>query len=317
MAEESSADFDDHDDDDDDERLGLRTISAMETGASASDAPVKVKKRGGSRFLSFLNCCSASDNTGDIDSPNTRTKPFDKAQHAPGKEPSGHDDSTANSKEEKASGGPRDSDKSTDGLGTTGNNEPLSEKQHIPETVVDPASVSSEPLERVAQDPPLPPIPSSSEPNPTSENTYAQANVVSTEAVVIPKAEDKNEAESSKLREKQTAAPSADTTMTEAPPIARNESEQESLARETPTVPAVAVVPTPLPPPPPRDGSKAGSGVAPPVPAPVPSDKHQWLLPPIQPRFQGKKCLVLDLDETLVHSSFKVGTLMISARAVC
>lgn len=34
--------------------------------------------------------------------------------------------------------------------------------------------------------------------------------------------------------------------------------------------------------------------------------KQQWLLPPIAPRFKGKKCLVLDLDETLVHSSFKV-----------
>ncbi len=34
---------------------------------------------------------------------------------------------------------------------------------------------------------------------------------------------------------------------------------------------------------------------------------QKWLLPPIAPRFQGKKCLVLDLDETLVHSSFKVG----------
>jgi len=29
------------------------------------------------------------------------------------------------------------------------------------------------------------------------------------------------------------------------------------------------------------------------------------LLPPKEPRFEGKKCLVLDLDETLVHSSFK------------
>ncbi|KAI9677155.1 MAG: hypothetical protein M1829_002729 [Trizodia sp. TS-e1964] len=35
-------------------------------------------------------------------------------------------------------------------------------------------------------------------------------------------------------------------------------------------------------------------------------DPSRWLLPPIQPRFQGKKCLVLDLDETLVHSSFKI-----------
>ena len=36
------------------------------------------------------------------------------------------------------------------------------------------------------------------------------------------------------------------------------------------------------------------------------SEPQKYLLGPIQPRFQGKKCLVLDLDETLVHSSFKV-----------
>jgi len=34
--------------------------------------------------------------------------------------------------------------------------------------------------------------------------------------------------------------------------------------------------------------------------------RQSWLLPPLQPGFEGKKCLVLDLDETLVHSSFKV-----------
>lgn len=39
----------------------------------------------------------------------------------------------------------------------------------------------------------------------------------------------------------------------------------------------------------------------------LPSPEQQkWLLPPIRPEFKGKKCLVLDLDETLVHSSFKV-----------
>ena len=36
------------------------------------------------------------------------------------------------------------------------------------------------------------------------------------------------------------------------------------------------------------------------------NEKQTWLLPPIRPEFHGKKCLVLDLDETLVHSSFKV-----------
>jgi len=30
------------------------------------------------------------------------------------------------------------------------------------------------------------------------------------------------------------------------------------------------------------------------------------LLDPVAPEHLGKKCLVLDLDETLVHSSFKV-----------
>ncbi|KAF3934127.1 hypothetical protein ABW20_dc0100037 [Dactylellina cionopaga] len=49
------------------------------------------------------------------------------------------------------------------------------------------------------------------------------------------------------------------------------------------------------------------------VPVPVPAEpilpdesiKSKWLLPPIAPEHQGKKCLVLDLDETLVHSSFR------------
>jgi hypothetical protein len=36
--------------------------------------------------------------------------------------------------------------------------------------------------------------------------------------------------------------------------------------------------------------------------APGPSES---LLPPLAPEDRGKKCLVLDLDETLVHSSFK------------
>lgn len=41
--------------------------------------------------------------------------------------------------------------------------------------------------------------------------------------------------------------------------------------------------------------------------ASYPSSEHQkWLLSPILDSDKGKKCLVLDLDETLVHSSFKI-----------
>ncbi|KAI6810764.1 NIF-domain-containing protein [Hortaea werneckii] len=35
-------------------------------------------------------------------------------------------------------------------------------------------------------------------------------------------------------------------------------------------------------------------------------ETQKWLLPPIKPEHRGRKCLVLDLDETLVHSSFKI-----------
>ena len=41
------------------------------------------------------------------------------------------------------------------------------------------------------------------------------------------------------------------------------------------------------------------------------------LLPPIAPQHAGRKCLVLDLDETLVHSSFKVRRMSRSDPAQC
>lgn len=51
-------------------------------------------------------------------------------------------------------------------------------------------------------------------------------------------------------------------------------------------------------------------GIPPPPPPMAPPSQEgiqqQWLLPPAVPPLQNRKCLVLDLDETLVHSSFKV-----------
>lgn len=54
-------------------------------------------------------------------------------------------------------------------------------------------------------------------------------------------------------------------------------------------------------------GDDAASSKAPQVAKnPRVSGNHQPLLPPKEPRFEGYKTLVLDLDETLVHSSFTV-----------
>lgn len=60
-----------------------------------------------------------------------------------------------------------------------------------------------------------------------------------------------------------------------------------------------------VPPPPP------GPSVAIAVPLPpitAVEEQRKGLLPAIAPEHKGRKCLVLDLDETLVHSSFKVRT---------
>ncbi|KJZ77530.1 hypothetical protein HIM_03254 [Hirsutella minnesotensis 3608] len=63
-----------------------------------------------------------------------------------------------------------------------------------------------------------------------------------------------------------------------------------------------------IPPPPPPAGPEPAIVAPLPLsePAPVAQEPQKWLLPPIAPEHKGRKCLVLDLDETLVHSSFKI-----------
>ena len=59
-------------------------------------------------------------------------------------------------------------------------------------------------------------------------------------------------------------------------------------------------LPVNIPPPPPLS-EKQVSG--------APFERPTKLLPPALPHLKDRKCLVLDLDETLVHSSFKVRTM--------
>ncbi|KAK4981748.1 hypothetical protein LTR66_009738 [Elasticomyces elasticus] len=68
-----------------------------------------------------------------------------------------------------------------------------------------------------------------------------------------------------------------------------------------------------LPPPPPlaeRQAQMAPLAATPPSQdnsmVSTPAEAQKWLLPPIRAEHRGRKCLVLDLDETLVHSSFKI-----------
>lgn len=61
-----------------------------------------------------------------------------------------------------------------------------------------------------------------------------------------------------------------------------------------------------LPPPPPLEERKAQIAHHQDESPDQDPEPQRWLLPPPQPELKGRKCLVLDLDETLVHSSFKV-----------
>jgi RNA polymerase II subunit A small phosphatase-like protein len=107
------------------------------------------------------------------------------------------------------------------------------------------------------------------------------------------------------------------------PLVKHTPAEQEKLRAATPEAPMPAkdpiddAVTQSLPSPTNENEPSESSGTAHapniqadlPPPPPLPNstaEPQQWLLPPLQPRFKGKKCLVLDLDETLVHSSFKV-----------
>lgn len=95
------------------------------------------------------------------------------------------------------------------------------------------------------------------------------------------------------------------------------ETSRQQGAQET-TAPAEEQLPR-IPPPPP--------GPVPAVPnaptttliesSPVfaPDQPQRFLLPPQAPEHKGRKCLVLDLDETLVHSSFKVSNSTASPRS--
>ncbi|KIW88212.1 uncharacterized protein Z519_11323 [Cladophialophora bantiana CBS 173.52] len=96
----------------------------------------------------------------------------------------------------------------------------------------------------------------------------------------------------------------SDVEMSEAPP-AVPVVDEEPL--DEPPQPAELQPQVPLPPPPPlsKRQEQFAPKEVPPVPEAAP-EKQSWLLPPVQPHLKGRKCLILDLDETLVHSSFKI-----------
>ncbi|CZR55035.1 related to plasma membrane phosphatase required for sodium stress response [Phialocephala subalpina] len=262
---------------------------------NSTPASKQPKKKG---FLSFL-CCGAPDSASSAD-PNDAAIPANKISKVPSVRP------TTASKPEQASSV------------VQSNTAPQTEKEALrqeaqksePEqdrndvTSLDsgrslnygtsmPAANGD--LNKLSGDQPLPDLPK-------DEESIAAPPAVEPNPAVVVQGPSRSESTSAISQDSPPEEKDAegDTKMEDSQPVPADKEEAPAPAPRRDETPK----PT-LPPPPPVPQIQAGPSEVPSAPE-VAEQKQQWLLPPIAPRFKGKKCLVLDLDETLVHSSFKI-----------
>jgi carboxy-terminal domain RNA polymerase II polypeptide A small phosphatase len=290
---------------------------------TTTETSSKKKAKGG--FLSFL-CCGVPKGDNAVDQEDdteasrkaTKLRPPRSTQSTPVKKQdvSAAESSTADSKDptdEKAayesqnpSAEKKEPEKPMQGDATV--------EAPEPPTINRPraASAAKRPLDQ-----PLPPLPNQPDRLDTTSAQPAAPQVNVQAPTPITPAEE----QAIHDRTPEQEARDTDIEMTDAPPsipISRNEvhTAEEDQSHGQSAQKDAGPVRAELPPPPPlaeRQAQTANSSVTSPqaqessvTATPADQPQQKWLLPPIRPEFKGKKCLVLDLDETLVHSSFKV-----------
>lgn len=307
------------------------STSVAATGnAGSTPAAAKPKKRGALKYLSLLNCCAAPENANTVESGNqpvpakkvkvlqpTRSK---QATPVVKPSPSAAESSTGESKEaadENVGGTPYSElpqpSQPPKMIPPRSKESTSAEKNALPDSSGKPLDEKEDLADPGTRNQPLPPLPPTN--SPINHDGQAEPNhpVVSNSsgttgpADPLPTFSPDDVAMKNSTVDEQTPrqeTKDVDVPMVDAPPIAPSPEEKSKNPEERDeSQPQIN-----LPPPPPRNGQDrpAGGIGRSPSNAATPSEKQLWLLPPIQPRFRGKKCLVLDLDETLVHSSFKV-----------
>ncbi|KAM0806399.1 HAD-like domain-containing protein [Usnea florida] len=312
---------------------GLKETKALETEKASSltakepekvvseeraASKTKAKKRGG--FLSFLNCCSAPENANTVEG-GDQAVPAKKAkvlQQKPGRQPtpvvkanaSAGESSTGESKDvgEESIGGPEYSELKSAAkptMITRSSKDKVSAEKPVAQapTAASPAETTEPPAAPENRNQPLPPLPASnvsSSQEVSTEQSMEATPVIAGTAPPQLIAPDESVAEQGTTindRTPQQEQADSDIAMVDAPPLTTVVDEPSATARE------LTQAQVNLPPPPPRNGQDTTTPGSTDVTS---SDKQRWLLPPLQPHFKGRKCLVLDLDETLVHSSFKI-----------
>lgn len=298
------------------------TRQPIPTIPQADGAAGRGEKKSKLGFLSFLNCCSGSDSTNatDMDDPALPPKKAAKVQpvvRRPSRtaEKIGVPDVGAKDEEHKEA-----FDEKNAVQGDGGESSVMSEKPPINDSRPQISQRDSS-HDKVV---PMPVAATRAQPNPSTqpETIPAQPDTVSPTPVVTENHSNYDQVTNLQVSvqaptpvESVGVLPSqdwgsgeakrnTDVEMTDAPP---EEPEEEQQEVAEPVTPEPHTPKADLPPPPPllRRESQLATKETPPVPASS-SEKQTWLLPPVQPRLHGRKCLVLDLDETLVHSSFKI-----------
>ena len=271
------------------------------------------KKRGASRFLSFFICCGSSHRSDDIDldeHPVPVKKPgklqSNQTQTVKGKDVSAAESSTAESKDvsdEKIGGTPYSE------LKSAGEPKILEQpKSAAFRSSVEPPKTDAEastPITSSAEEQGVAPENGKAEPV-TDERDDAPMPTPMPVVGVLPEEGSAIDDRTPQQAKTDTDIDMKDVSSTE--PIVLEPSRGTEEASQDPTPPLPP--PPPTAPPGPRRQDPSASRTQDRTSqnqSNMPSEQQKWLLPPIQPEFKGKKCLVLDLDETLVHSSFKVG----------
>ncbi|EPS27981.1 hypothetical protein PDE_02926 [Penicillium oxalicum 114-2] len=238
--------------------------------SSESNGPPKPLQKKGSRLFSFLSCCSSADVDGDDNA--VPPKKTSKQPVTPNRLPT--------------------PDKTEAHAGDSSTAESK-----------DPAYFGDEKAAAaLAADHPRERDPSSS--SPVEAQTDATPNTMLPTEVphessaphkesAVPATGLVSESEDFVAKEDEQSSSTQIATFAETAPKTVAEEAGETPSQVEETAQTVTLLPPPPPPPVPEVAQDGGL-------------RQQWLLPPALPHLANRKCLVLDLDETLVHSSFKV-----------
>lgn len=288
---------------------------------TGDSAVITKKKRGG--LLSLLNCCSAPEdaNTVELGEQAVPAKKAKVLQQKTGRQSTPLVKPNVNAPEagavesktpEDSIGGPEYSEIKSAAKPTmitrSSKDRVTTEKSPAQNNFTQPVGEAKEaPAPTETRDPQLPPPPIANNAPQDAKDGQSTIPVQAAGNTAPPQliAADESVAQQGTTindRTPQQEQQDPDIVMVDAPPVSQAADVPPAATRE------LAQTQTNLPPPPPRNGQDRATSSSTAV---APNEKQQWLLPPLQPQLKGRKCLVLDLDETLVHSSFKVRKLII------